>query len=172
MVVTFLREDLRDLSKINSLNAIQTLIDILRDRGPGTISYSSLAEEIGVSAPTIKEWLKLLEKLFLIFIIHPYTGSLSRSIKKEPKFYFYDCASSFDVEKTSGGRFENLVALSLHKYCDYMLHTKGLKYDLRYFKDKEKREVDFVVTLNGRPEWLIEAKVSDNNLSPALLFFI
>ncbi|MBF0361032.1 MAG: ATP-binding protein [Oligoflexia bacterium] len=162
-----IREDLRDLSKVNSITAIQNLIDILRDRGCGTLSYSSLAEDLHVSAPTVKEWINLLQKLCLIFVIHPYTGSLSRSLKKEAKFYFYDCAATY--EKGDGGIcFENLVASTLIKFCDYKKDTEGKKFELRYFKDKEKREVDFVVTLNNRPYWLIECKTSDDNLSPSL----
>lgn len=161
------RDDIRDLSKINSITQLQMMVNILRDRGAGTFNYSSFAEDLSVSVPTIKNWFTLLEKFYLIFSIPPFTNSLARSLKKESRFYFFDCAAALD-EKNTGILFENLVACSLKKYCDFKNSVEGKRFELKYFRDKEKREVDFVVTLNSKPYWYIECKTSDDNLSPHL----
>ncbi len=164
-----IREDVRDLSRINAITTFQSLVDILRDRGPGQLSFNSLAEDLSISSPTVKEWIGLLEKLFLIFIVRPYHSSLSRSLKKETKFYFYDCGATFD-ERKKGEIFENMVACSLLKFCDYQHNVNGKKFELKYFRDKEKREVDFVVTLNTKPYYIIECKYSDTTPSSSLLY--
>ncbi len=163
------REDLHDLSQISSLGGFQHLIEILRDRGAGTLNFSNLANDLHVSPPTVKQWILLLEKLFIIFLIYPYTGTFARSIMKEPKFYFYDCAASYE-EKNIGNRLENLVACALLKYCHFRRDTEGKKMELHYFKDRDQREVDFVITYNRKPYWLIEVKTSDHAVSPHLKY--
>ena len=163
------REDIRDLSQILSLSGFQHLIEILRDRGAGIINYQNLSNDLHVSAPTVKQWVSLLERLFIIFLVYPFSGKFSRSLKKEPKFYFYDCSASYS-KRDAGNKLENLVACSLLKYCHFKRDTEGKKMELHYFKDRDQREVDFVVTYNHKPYWLIEVKTSDKTVSPHLLY--
>lgn len=164
-----LQEDLRDLSKTNSLSGLKLLIELLRERVGGILSYLNLSQDLGVSPVTVKHWIQLLERLFVIFLVPPYAGTLVRSLRREQKFYFYDCAAAY-AEKNTGARLENAVACSLLKYCHFQRDSLGKLFELHYFRDREKREVDFVVTLNRKPFWCVEVKTSDADLSPALAY--
>jgi uncharacterized protein len=160
-----LQEDLRDLSKTNSIQGIGHLIELLRDRVESTINFESLSSELGVSAPTVKKWIEILERLYVIFRVPPYSYRLSNSLKKESKYYFYDCAAATNGD---GARLENLVACALLKYCHYKRDTEGKDYQLFYYRDKQKREVDFLVAERTKPKLSIEVKTSDATISPSL----
>ena len=88
--------------------------------------------------------------------------------KKKPKVYFYDNA---DVEGDEGARFENLVANHLLKRLHFLEDYTGDAYSLCYLRDKEKREVDFVITKNKRVQTLIEVKTSDESVSKNLIYY-
>lgn len=165
-----LREDLRDLSRTNALRDIEFLIELLRERVSGLVSYTSLSEDLSVSSPTVKKWVELLERLYLVFRVYPFSGGFSRSLKKEPKVYFFDCAEAHENQKSLSARLENLVACSLLKFCHWRHDVQGKRYELWFFRDREKREVDFVVTLNRKPFWCIEVKTREDGLSPHLKY--
>jgi len=162
-----LNEDLRDIHRNSSIRGLKLLIELLRERTGGQLSYARLADDIGVSPATVKSWLGLLEQLFVIFLVYPYSKGLARSLRKEPKFYFYDCAASYNGE---GAALENAVACSLLKWAHLERDAHGRQTELRYFRDKEKREVDFVVVQGRRPLWCIEAKTGREQLSPSLAY--
>ncbi len=94
---------------------------------------------------------------------------MSRSIRKDRRAYFYDCAAAYD--DTGGAQLENLVACSLLKLVQFRRDVAGESWDLHYLRDKEGREVDFVVTLNRKVHWLIEVKSSDAALSNSLRYY-
>ncbi|MBD3270953.1 MAG: AAA family ATPase [Elusimicrobia bacterium] len=158
------QEDLRDLNKTNSVRGMKLLIELLRERAGKPLNYSNLALDIGVSPVTVKTWIDILEDLYIIFRIYPYSKGLARSLRKEPKVYFYDCAAGYSNDR--GPIIENMVACALLKYCHLLRDAYGKKLDLYYYKDKEKREVDFVVISNRNVQWCIEVKSQDDSLSP------
>lgn len=162
-----IQEDLRDLSRTNSLRGIQLLIELLRERVGKQISYANLAQDLSVSSPTVKAWIELLERLYLIFLVPPYSGKLARSLRKEPRIFFYDCAAAYE-DRVAGARLENAVACALLKYCHFQRDSAGPQYSLYYFRDREKREVDFVVTQNRRVQWCIEVKERDEQVTSHL----
>jgi hypothetical protein len=162
-----LRDDLRDVSKTTALHALGILVDLLRERVGGQVSFANLAEDLSVSSHTVKSWIGILEGLYLTYRVQPYAGSLARSLRKEPKVYFYDCAAAFT---DSGPRLENLVACALLKHCHLQHDARGRRMHLHYFRDREKREVDFVVTENGRVKWCIEVKEEDDHLHRPLAY--
>lgn len=159
-----LYEDLRDLNKMPSTRGLKMLIELLRERVGQQVNESNLAQDIGVSPSTIRKWMVLLENLYVIFLVPPYSKGLARSIRKEKKVYFYDSANGLN----SGAVLENVAACSLLKYCHFMRDTKGKEMELYYFRDKEGREVDFVVTENREVKWLLEVKESDTQISKPL----
>lgn len=85
----------------------------------------------------------------------------------ERKLYFRDWSRVPD----EGARFENLVACQLLKYCDFVEDTEGFEMELRYLRDTDGREVDFVVLREGRPEFAVECKRGDRRVSPACAYF-
>ena len=164
---TVLKEDLRDLSLVSNLKGIELLLELLRDRVGAQISYANLAKDISISSPTVKSWVDLLEKLYLIFIIRPYSKGLAKSIRKEPKIYFYDCSAGLNG---AGARLENLVALALLKWKDFEHDTKGRNISIAYYRDSNNREVDFVVTESSKILACIEVKNSDDKISSSLKY--
>ncbi len=113
--------------------------------------------------------MELVEKLYVVFLLPPYSASLARSIRKDRRVYFYDCAAASD--ETSGVRLENLVACALLKWTELKYDSAGERWRLHYLRDKEGREVDFVVTFDHRVHWLIEVKAGDASLSPSLRYY-
>jgi predicted AAA+ superfamily ATPase len=163
-----LREDLLDLERVRDIRSIEVLVDLLAERVGTPISYSSLARDLEVSPHTVKHWIEILERLYVIFLVTPYSKSHARSLLKEPKCYFYDTGRILD---DPGARFENAVACHLLKRCHFFEDTLGERMALHYVRDKEKREVDFLTLRNQRPEWLIEAKWADSDPTPSLVFY-
>ncbi len=163
------REDLRDLSRVNSWRGPADLVELLRERVGNPVNYDNLAQSLRVSPPTAKSWVELLEKLYIVFLLPPYSNRLSRSIRKDRRIYFFDCAAAYD--DTGGAQLENLVACSLLKFAQFRKDAVGESWDVFYLRDKESREVDFVVTLNRRVHWLIEVKASDDNLGAGLRYY-
>jgi predicted AAA+ superfamily ATPase len=163
-----LREDVRDLESIRDIAALQLLVELLRDRAGSRISYASLARDIQVSPHTIKHWIQILESMYILFRVTPYHRNLARALLKEPKLYFFDNGS---VRGDSGAKLENVVAVSLLKWLHYLEDTKGVEVQLHYLRDKEQREVDFAIVLNGKLHSLIEVKTSDQELSNSLHYY-
>jgi uncharacterized protein len=163
------REDLRDLSRVSSWRGPAELVELLRERVGHAVNYDNLAQSLGVSPPTTKSWVELLEMLYLVFLLPPYSASLARSIRKDRRAYFFDCAASYD--ETGGARLENLVACCLLKFVQFRKDSAGESWSLHYLRDKEGREVDFVVTLNRRVHWLIEVKTSETEVGTGLRYY-
>ena len=163
-----LQEDIRDLENIKNIQGLRLFLDLLRTRVGGMVVLSNLAQDIQVAPQTAKSWLESLQRMYLLFKVMPYSRSISRAILKPPKVYFFDNA---DVVDDQGARFENLVATSLLKGLHYMEDYHGYRYELCYIRDKEGREVDFVILKDGEVEELIEVKYSDDTLSPSLRYY-
>lgn len=163
------REDLQELSRVSSWRGPADLVELLRERVRGSAHYDNLAQTLGISPPTAKSWVELLEKLDLIFLLPPYSRSLPRSIRKDRKVYFFDCAAAYD--ETGAAQLENLVACCLLKFTQFRKDAKGERWELFYLRDREGRQVDFVVTRSRRVHWLIEVKSSDDAVSPSLGYY-
>lgn len=160
------REDLRDLSRSSSVGAISLLLELLRERTGGVVSYTNLSRDLSVSVPTVKSWIQLLERLYLVFLVYPYYRGFARSIRKEPKVFFYDCGAGYEP----AGRLENLVASALLKYCHFQTDTSGKRHHLSYFRDRDGHEVDFVVLEETKVKWCIEVKSADDRPHPSLAY--
>ena len=162
-----LKEDIRDLTQIHNIDKAEHLLDLLVERVGSLISVNSLREDLEVDNKTVSSWIDIFEKLHIIFSIVPYSTKLQRSIKKARKIYFWDWAEVPDP----GARFENLVAVHLLKYCDYMKNVAGENLNLRYVRDRNKREVDFLITKNNNPWILLETKYGQTRESANLSYF-
>jgi len=163
-----LQEDIRDLESIKNIQQLRLFLDLLRTRVGGMVVLSNLAGDIQVAPQTTKAWLEALERMYVLFRVLPYSQNLSRAIIKPPKVYFFDNADTSDEQ---GPRFENLVATTLLKRLHYLEDFGGHRCELRYIRDKEGREVDFVILKDGVLEELVEVKYGDEALSPALRYY-
>ncbi|MEM7179455.1 MAG: ATP-binding protein [Spirochaetota bacterium] len=163
-----IKDDIRDLEPLKNFSALQVFAESLRTRVGSLLVKSNIANDLHVSPHTITHWLEVLEKMYLIFTIYPYTKGLGRSIQKPAKVYFFD---NGDVEGDEGAILENLVATHLLKRIHFREDYEGYSYQLKYIRDKDGREVDFVIVRNKTVEELIEIKVSDESVSKNLSYF-
>lgn len=163
-----IREDIRDLSRIQELGQIELLAEVLKHQAGQLTNYSSLANKINVSSDTIRRWIKTLQSFFYCFTIQPWSNNIARSLIKEPKTYLWDWAN-IDEE---GLRAENLVASHLLKAVHYWTDCGMGDYGLWFIRDKEKREVDFLVSRDKKPWFLVEVKLSSKDaISRNLVYF-
>lgn len=163
-----LREDIRDLGKIHDIGLLEAFIEALRTRVGGLITLSNIATSLEISPNTAKAWLILAENMYLAFSIYPYKTKVLRSIQKPPKVYFFDNA---DIIGDEGAKLENLVATNLLKRLHFIEDYYGKRCQLHYLRDKDMREVDFAVVIDGKLEELIEVKQSNTNISSSLLYY-
>ncbi len=163
-----LREDIRDLERVNEIQNISLLVDLLKTRVGSLIVVSNLAADLQVASNTVKRWIEILERMYFIFVVRPYTEKLSRAISKPFKIYFYDNA---DVEGDEGAVFENLVATHLFKKIQFIEDSQGYRQQLYFIRDKEGREIDFAITKDKKLEFLIEAKLSEEEISKNLTYY-
>lgn len=159
--------DIRDLEQIKEISLLELLIEALPDRVGSPLSKKSLAEDLQVAQKTIERWLQILERVYYCYRISPYGSQKIRAVKKEQKLYLWDWSELDDP----GKRWENFIASHLLKYCHYQEDNFGEKMELRFLRDTDKREVDFVVLKNNRPEFAVECKSSEKSLSPHLQYF-
>jgi predicted AAA+ superfamily ATPase len=162
-----LREDIRDLTRIQELGQLESLERLLSARSGEQIVFSSLGSTVRVSENTVRSWVATLCSLHHGFLVRPWFTNVTRALRKEPRWYLRDWAGVQDP----GKRFETLCACHLLKAVEGWTDLGFGSYELRYVRDKQGREVDFVVVRDGRPWFLVEAKLSDEVLSPALAYF-
>ena len=158
------REDVRDLTQVQQLDQLEILVRLLLDRSARQLVYGNLARQVRVSVDTIRRWVAALCDLHLGFVVRPWFTNVSRSLRKEPKWYLQDWASIDDV----GQRAETFVACHLLKAVNGWSDMGLGAFELGYLRDKEKREVDFLVSRDGKPWFLAEVKYGDESLSPSL----
>ena len=166
-VTRVVNDDLRDLETVREITAVELLANALPDRVGSPLSVKALRETLQVAHESAERWLQILENLYYCFRIAPYGAPKIRAVKKEQKLYLWDWSEVTDP----GPRFENLVASQLLKYCHYIEDNDGHTMELRFIRDTDSREVDFVVLKDRIPLFAVEAKISDKPELKALRYF-
>ena len=161
------REDIRDVNLIKDIGNMKLLSDFLPTKVGSLLSLNSLREDIEVSHRAITSWLNILESFYYCFRIHPYSKNNFRSLKKEPKLYLWDGAEITDP----GARFENIIASHLLKLVHYLYDYEGEKAELHFIRDINKKEVDFLVTIEKKPWFAVEVKSNNISISKPLVYF-
>ena len=163
-----IREDIRDLTRIQDIRLLELYVDALRQRAGQLIVQSNLAEDLHISPVTAKQWMQVIADMYIGFAIYPLTRNVPRSIQKPPKWYFYDNA---DTQEDKGMRLENLIATTLLKRLHFYEDYYGDQCSLHYIRDRNNREVDFAVVINGELTDLIEVKSSDTSITKSLAYY-
>ncbi len=161
------REDLRDLTRIQELDQLEVLVKVLQASSSMQVSYSALAQQVNVSVDTARRWIATLTSLHHGFLVRPWFRNVKKSLRKEPKYYLRDWSRVDDP----GARAETYVACHLYKAAQMWQDSGFGTFELHYLRDKNKREVDFVVVRDDEPWFLVEVKASDSTLSPSLGYF-
>lgn len=162
-----IREDMRSLNEIKLIDHIETLFSLLPTKVGSPISINNLATDLQVSFPAVKNWLELFDYFYLTFRISPWTKKVSRAILKEKKLYLFNYPQIADA----AARFENMVAVELLRAVRSWNEWGWGDFGLHYLRNKDKREVDFLLTKDHLPILLIETKLTDTTAVPALLEF-
>jgi len=161
-------EDLRDLSRVQDIRGVESLAELLAARVSGGINCAGLAADLQVAPDTVKDWIGLLESVYEVFSIRPWFANVANSIRKQPKIYFWDWSSVPEM----GMRNENFIASQLLKSVQWWCDSGLGNYELHYVRDKQQREVDFLISKDKTPYLLVECKSSmAEQLSPALTHF-
>lgn len=161
------REDIRDVELVRDLGKMQVLSDMLPSRVGSLLSLNSLREDLEMSHRGVAHWMDILEAFYYHFRIPPFARTPFRALKKEPKLYLWD----WSEVSNEGARFENLVASHLLKLVHWLQDREGYKAGLYFLRDAAKREVDFLVTLENKPWFAVEAKVQEEAVPPHLGYF-
>jgi hypothetical protein len=166
-VRTYLERDVKQLIHVKDLNTFRKFIRLCAGRVGQIINYSNLANEVGISSHTIKNWFSILEASFIIFTLQPYYENFGKRLIKAPKLYFYDVGIAtylLGIENLTqicrdplrGALFENLVIVELIK----QRFNAGKEANLYYYRDSKQNEVD-VIYLSGHDFIPIEIKAAE-----------
>jgi predicted AAA+ superfamily ATPase len=161
------REDLRDLAHITDLGTMEVVMQLLAEGSGRQLVYSNLAQETKVSVDTVKRWIDLLSRMHYGFVVRPWFANVAKALRKEPKWFLRDWCGVAD----DGARAETFIACHLLKAVEGWTDLGFGDFELRYLRDKQKREVDFLVVRDRKPWFLVEAKLTDSTLSPTLAHF-
>jgi hypothetical protein len=161
------KEEVRDISRISDLRGLETLVELLPTKVGSPLSITSLSSDLNRKYDTVKNWIDMLEALYMVFTLRPWHRSISRAIKKEKKLYFSD----WSLLPDSGRRFENLIAVALCRMAARLTESGLGRFEVCYIRDREKREVDFVLVKDKAPLALFEAKTGDSSAGAGARYF-
>jgi predicted AAA+ superfamily ATPase len=160
------REDVTSLERVQDLGNLELLALRLPELVGSPLSINALREDLQVSHKTVAGWLKVLERLYVVFRLPPFGAPRIRAVKKEQKHYHFD----WSLVPLEPARFENLVGSHLLKWVHFEEDTRGRDLELRYFRDTDGREVDFVVVEGRQPLLMVECKWADAEVDRSLRY--
>lgn len=161
------QEDLVSLESVKDVSQLKLLSSLLPEKVGNLLSLGSLRQDLGIAFDTAEKWVSIFENLYYCFRIQAYGFSSVRAANKEKKVYMWD----WSLVENEANRFENLVASHLLKYCHFHQDTSGEKMDLRFYRDSNRREIDFIILKNKKPLFAVECKKGDRDLADNIKFF-
>ena len=162
-----LREDIRDLALFKKLEDVEVLFSLLPSKIGSPLSMASLSRDMHVSFDSVRNWIEVFENFFMVFRIPPWSRKISRAITKEKKLYLFDYAGI----ESPAAKFENMVALELFRAVSNWNDLGLGNFSLHYLRNRDKQEVDFLLSNNQKPFLLIETKLSDDHATKSLIKF-
>ena len=162
-----IREDIRDLLDVKHADDLEILFALLPSKVGAPLSLPGLATDLKAAYNSVKSWLAIFDRFYLTFTLAPWTPHIARALHKERKTYLFDYAGIEDP----AARFENMVAVELFRAVSNWNDMGWGEFGLHYIRTKEGREVDFLVSENRKPMFLVEAKLGDDTPAPNLLRF-
>lgn len=163
---TYIERDVRQLKNISDLRLFQNFIKLAAGRCGTEFNASQLATEVGITSPTVKSWISILQASYIAFLLPPYFANLNKRLTKTPKIYFYDTgvlcyllgienASQLAVHPLRGAIFENLAIVELLK----QRFDKAKLPNLCFYRENRGREAD-IVRMDGEMLDIFEVKSS------------
>ncbi len=150
---TYLERDIKDLSQVGKLNEFYDFLVYVAARTSQELKYDEISKQIGVSAPTVKSWITILERSGVIFILHPYHSKVTDRLIKTPKLYFMDTglvsylcrwpnAKTLECGNMDGAILETYIVSEIVK--SYLNSGKQAN-NLYYYRDIDKKEIDLLI---------------------------
>lgn len=169
---TYIERDIKDLAQVGKLNEFYDFLVYIAARTGQELKYDDIAGSIGVSAPTAKAWVSILERSGVIYILRPYYSNITKRLVKTPKVYFMDTglaaylcrwpnAETLENGAMDGAFFETYVITEIVKSC----YNAGKPADLYYYRDIDKKEIDLLI-VEGDKLYPIEIKKSKEPAKP------
>lgn len=161
---TYIERDIKDLAQVGKLNEFYDFLVYMAARTGQELKYVDIANAIGVSAPTAKAWVSILECSGVIFILRPYYSNITKRLVKTPKVYFMDTglaaylcrwpnATTLENGAMDGAFLETYVVTEIVKSC----FNAGKPADLFYYRDIDRKEIDLLI-VEGDTMYPIEIK--------------
>ena len=161
---TYIERDIKDLAQVGKLNEFYDFLVYMAARTGQELKYDEIAGAIGISAPTAKAWVTILERSGVIFILHPYYSNITKRLVKTPKVYFMDTglaaylcrwpsAETLENGAMDGAFFETYVVSEIVK----SYYNAGKPVDLFYYRDIDKKEIDLLI-VEGDKMYPVEIK--------------
>ena len=149
---TYIERDVRNLINVKNISDFQKFVKLCAGRIGQIFNAASLADEVGVSVPTIKAWLSVLEASFVAFTLPPWYDKIKKRLIKSPKLYFYDTGLASYIlgietpeqlsrDPLRGNLFENLIVTEFIK----RRYNKGRDFNFYFFRDNHGTEVDLII---------------------------
>jgi predicted AAA+ superfamily ATPase len=152
---------------VSEVSQLSLLAALLPEKVGSLLSINNLRQDLGVAFDTAERWVTIFDNLYYSFRVQAFGFRQIRAARKEKKLYLWDWSAVEDP----GARFENLVASHLLKYCHFRNDAEGDRLELRFLRDAEKREIDFVVIRKNTPLFGVECKSGEGSLSPNIRYF-
>jgi predicted AAA+ superfamily ATPase len=155
---TYIRRDVRDLTQIGNLSDFVKFMAVVAARTAQMLNYNDIAKDVGVSGPTIKSWLSILEASGIIYMLQPYFNSITKRAIKTPKLYFLNTGLAAHLTRWSGPEALERGAMSgaffetfiISEILKSYLNAGITNAPLYYYRDKEQREIDLIIEANGK----------------------
>ena len=171
-VNTYIERDIKDLAQVGKLNEFYDFLVYMAARTGQELKYDEIANAIGISAPTAKAWVTILERSGVIFILRPYYSNITKRLVKTPKMYFMDTglaaylcrwpdAATLENGAMDGAFFETYVVTEMIK----SYYNAGKPVDLYYYRDVDRKEIDLLV-VEGDKMYPIEIKKGKEPAKP------
>jgi uncharacterized protein len=161
------RDDLRELSAVRELDRVEHLVELLPSRVGSPLSLRSLGEDLEANHSTVRNWLEMLRRLYMVWPVSPYARKMQRAFRRDHKWYFLDWTYAAD----EGGRFENMIATELYRFVTSLDDRGWPDVTLCFVKTYDGKEIDFVLVYEGVPILAVECKLGQGTISPHLRRF-
>jgi len=177
-VNTYLERDIRDLAQVGKIGQFYDFLVFMAGRTGQELKYADIAKMLGISQPTAKNWVSILEQSGVIYLLRPYFANLTKRLVKTPKIYFMDTGlaaylcrwtspETLEYGAMDGAFFETYVVTEIIK----SFRHNGNRENLYYYRDVNKREIDLLMIENQKI-FPIEIKKSSAPSNPDKNFYV
>lgn len=175
-ILTYIEKDIVLSAGITKQSEFQTVLGLLAARTGEWLNYSAIAQASGVRSVTVRDWVSILERMSLLYVLQPYESNLNKRLIKSPKIYFLDTGlacrlQGWTEEKPmftspqAGHLFETLVLAEIIKFKN----NHGSNWDVFAWRTKEGEEIDFILQKPNGDVLALEAKLGIHSVSPVAI---